>query len=69
MVTNQLIIDEDEAQQQRQQLEVRLKSVASLLTTLSGPHYETLKVFSGLLHEYVRVVLFFAFSHIHFQNC
>ncbi|KAI9357302.1 hypothetical protein DFJ73DRAFT_958039 [Zopfochytrium polystomum] len=33
---------------------VRLKSIASLLTTLSPAHYETLKIFAGLMHDTVR---------------
>ncbi|KAJ3328178.1 hypothetical protein HDU76_010448 [Blyttiomyces sp. JEL0837] len=34
--------------------EVRIKSVGSLLTTLNPSHYETLKVFAGLMHETVK---------------
>ncbi|KAI8918314.1 hypothetical protein DFJ77DRAFT_508554 [Powellomyces hirtus] len=34
--------------------EVRIKSVKSLLSTLSPPHYETLKFFTGYLHELVK---------------
>ncbi|KAJ3211771.1 hypothetical protein HDU67_004298 [Dinochytrium kinnereticum] len=33
---------------------IRIKSVASLLTTLSPAHYETLKIFAGLMHETVK---------------
>ncbi|KAJ3020836.1 hypothetical protein HKX48_000136 [Thoreauomyces humboldtii] len=33
--------------------EVRVKSVKSLLTTLSPPHYETLKFFTAYLHELI----------------
>ncbi|KAJ3152393.1 hypothetical protein HK101_001808, partial [Irineochytrium annulatum] len=33
---------------------VRLKSVSSLLATLNSAHYETLKVFAGLMHETVK---------------
>ncbi|KAJ1560400.1 hypothetical protein HK405_007240 [Cladochytrium tenue] len=34
--------------------EVRIKSISSLLTTLPPSHYETLKIFAGLMHEVVR---------------
>ncbi|KAJ3102170.1 hypothetical protein HDU97_000731 [Phlyctochytrium planicorne] len=33
---------------------IRIKSVSSLLTTLSPAHYETLKIFAGLMHETVK---------------
>ncbi|KAJ1533247.1 hypothetical protein HK405_000610, partial [Cladochytrium tenue] len=31
--------------------EVRIKSISSLLTTLPPSHYETLKIFAGIMHE------------------
>ncbi|KAI8824994.1 uncharacterized protein EV422DRAFT_517031 [Fimicolochytrium jonesii] len=33
---------------------IRIKSIVSLLKTLSAPHYETLKLFTGYLHELIK---------------
>ncbi|KAJ3195996.1 hypothetical protein HK101_010412 [Irineochytrium annulatum] len=37
-------------------IDVRLKSVESLLQTLSPPHFETLRLFTAYLHEMVKMI-------------